>query len=291
MEHSIQNEFFKVTVSQKGAELQSIRSADGTEYLWQGDPAFWEGRAPTLFPYVGRLTRESYTYDNKLYHMEIHGFAPNAQFRLTRLEPSRMGLLLSDSAETLEKYPFHFAFEVEYALEGNRLTVTYRVENRDSKTMYFGLGGHPGFRVPLEPGKKFDDYYLEFAEPCLPDQVQFSEACFITGEETPFPLENDRILRLRHDMFDHDALFFKKTAGEVKLCCDGGKRSVTMGFPGLPVLGIWHWPHTEAPYVCIEPWSSLPSKQDEVTDLQGQKDLISLEAGETYETAWYAELN
>lgn len=291
MEHRIHNDLFTVTVSEKGAELQSIRSAEGTEYLWQGDPAFWEGRAPTLFPYVGRLTRQTYTYEGKSYHMAIHGFAPTARFRAVQTDDAHLRLLLSDSPETLEQYPFRFDFEAEYALEGRRLTVTYRVTNNDSKTMYFALGGHPGFRVPLEPGKEFDDYWLEFAEACLPDQVQFTDACFITGEETPYPLEEGRRLPLHHDMFDHDALFFKKTARTVKLCCAGGTRSVTMSFPDLPVLGIWHMPKTTAPYVCIEPWSSLPARQDEITDLKQQEDLISLEAGKTYETSWYMELN
>ena len=29
--------------------------------------------------------------------------------------------------------------------------------------MYFGLGGHPGFNVPLEAGLSFEDYCLEFS--------------------------------------------------------------------------------------------------------------------------------
>lgn len=290
MEHSIQNEFFHVTVSEKGAELQSVRSADGTEYLWQGDPAFWEDRAPTLFPYVGRLTEQTYTYQNKPYHMEIHGFAPKADFRVATLEKKRLCLELSDSADTMGQYPFRFCFTVEYALVGKRLTTTYRVKNRDSKTMYFGLGGHPGFRVPLEDGKSFDDYYLEFSQPCQPDRVQFSRECFVTGEEVPFPLEDGKILRLHHDMFDNDAIFLKKTAKAVKLCCAGGERSVTIHFPELPILGIWHMPHTAAPYVCLEPWSSLPAKHGEITDLEKQQDLVALEAGKTYETGWYLDL-
>ena len=40
MEYCIENEKLRVRVSTKGAELQSIRGADGTEYLWQGDARF-----------------------------------------------------------------------------------------------------------------------------------------------------------------------------------------------------------------------------------------------------------
>ena len=56
MNVSIQNEALAVTIASKGAELQSIRSKDGTEYLWQGDPAYWTSHAPNIFPYVARLT-------------------------------------------------------------------------------------------------------------------------------------------------------------------------------------------------------------------------------------------
>ena len=38
MFHTIKSSDLTVTVSERGAELQSIIGADGTEYLWQGDP-------------------------------------------------------------------------------------------------------------------------------------------------------------------------------------------------------------------------------------------------------------
>ena len=37
--YTIRNYRLAVTVSPLAAELQSIRSAEGIEYLWQGDPA------------------------------------------------------------------------------------------------------------------------------------------------------------------------------------------------------------------------------------------------------------
>lgn len=290
MKHCIENKFLKVVVSERGAELQSICGKDGTEYLWQGDKAYWGDRAPTLFPYVARLTDQTYYYENRPYKMAIHGFAPQAVFQPVVTERDRLCLCLTESQETLAQYPFRFRFLVEFALKENSLQVTYRVENRGDKTMYFGLGGHPGFRVPLEDGKDFEDYYLEFAETCRPDRVDFSEDCFVTGGETPYPLEEDRILRLRHDLFDDDAIVLKRTAKKVTLGCGDGGRSVTMSFPDLPILGIWHMPHTDAPYVCLEPWLSLPSRKGEIAHLERQEDLAALEAGKTYETTWSVTL-
>ena len=52
MEYILENEQLKVTVSDAGAEIRSIvGKKTGTEYLWQGDPTYWAGRAPgTLKP-------------------------------------------------------------------------------------------------------------------------------------------------------------------------------------------------------------------------------------------------
>ena len=55
-EYSLDNGVLSVRVSSIGGQLLSVKK-DGKEYLWQGDPAFWEDRAPNLFPYIARLTK------------------------------------------------------------------------------------------------------------------------------------------------------------------------------------------------------------------------------------------
>ncbi len=47
-----------------------------------------------------------------------------------------------------------------------------------------------------------------------------------------------------------------------------------------------YWPKTDAPYVCIEPWTSLPSRQDVVEEFSCKSDMIQLEPGKTYENTW-----
>ena len=284
MIHTIQNQHLQVSASTAGAELRSIRGCGGTEYLWQGDPAYWGDRAPNIFPYVARLTRGQYTYQGKPYHLPIHGFAPTAEFTVTEETVSSVTFTLESTPELLAQYPFAFRYHIRYALEESTLHVELRVENRDGKTMYFGLGGHPGINVPLEEGLSFTDYALEFP-PCQPRRVEFTPECFITGNADPFPLENGK-LPLRHDLFDQDAIVLKGVPGEVTLRSPKGKRGVTLTAPDLEVLGFWHMPKTDAPYVCLEPWSSLPSRQDVVEDLETQPDLISLPAGEVWTTTW-----
>lgn len=286
MEYTIKNEFLTVTVSDFGAELQSVRAADGTEYLWQGDPAFWHDRAPNIFPYVARLTSGRYTVGGREYEMKIHGFLKYLTLTAEKQSADSITFRLDSNAQTGAQYPFTFTYRITYALEGNTLVTTSTVENRGQERMYFGLGGHPGFQVPLEPGLAFEDYYLEFADDAHPYRVGFTEACFLTGRDEPYPLQDGRRIPLRHDLFDADAIVLKHVPRQVRLASDKGRKSVTVDYPDYPYIGFWHKPKSEAPYVCIEPWSSLPSRDGIVEDFAQQSDLIGLDGGNVYENRW-----
>ena len=286
MIHTIKNEFLTVCAKEAGAELMSILGADCTEYLWQGDSKYWSDRALNIFPYVARLNGGKYYLDGELHEMAIHGIAPYRDFVVTENDGTRMVFELRSDEKTLAEYPRNFVFQIIYALEGRTLNVTFRCENLDSKTMYFGLGGHPGFNVPLVPGKKFEDYRLRFAENCEPFRVGFDESCFVTHEDVPFALENGTDLALGHQLFDDDAIVLRNMAREVTLECAGDSHSVTVRYPGMQYLGLWHWPRTDAPYICIEPWCSLPADAGRITVFEEQSDLIALEPGKTYTNDW-----
>ena len=290
MLHTIQNAFLAVTVSEQGAELQSILGSDGTEYLWQGDPAYWTDRAPNIFPYVARLTQGSYYLDGVLYHMNIHGIALYSRFRRVSNDGVKLVMELTDDESTYQKYPRRFSFQVIYTLEKDTLSITFRIENRDEKVMYFGIGGHPGFRVPLAEGLRFEDYQLRFHAPCQPKRVGFTEDCFLNGQSEPYPLQQDRYLPLRHDLFDDDAIVLNDMARAVTLESDSDSHSITVSFPDMPYLGIWHMPRTDAPYVCIEPWSSLPSTKNQIAVLEQQPDLLTLAPGKNLENTWTIQL-
>ena len=283
---TIRNHAMTVTVDELGAQLMSITAADGTEYLWNGDPAYWTGRAPILFPYVGRLTNDRYTYDGKEYEMTRHGFAKRSEFTVLTAGKDHVTLHIEDTEESRKIYPFAFHFDVSYVLEGNTLVVVYAAENMDNKTMFFGLGGHPGFRVPLEAGKDFTDYRLTFAQPSQPSQVLLSDSYMLSGHEAPYPLENGVDLPLRHELFDHDAIILKNFARSLTLSAGEGTRGLTLTCPKMRYMGIWHQPKTDAPYVCLEPWVSLPSREGVVEDLSQQFDLISLAPRQRYENRW-----
>jgi len=269
----------------------SICDNSGAEYLWQGDPAYWDRRAINLFPYIGRLTNERYYYGGKLYKMGIHGFLCQSVLSVESASDSSICYFLRDDAATLEMYPFPFEIRVVYKLEGCQIIISFDVRNTGSERMFFGVGGHPGFRVPIENGLVFDDYYLEFEEECVPVSVGMSDKCLRNGMDTEFPLKDGRVLPLRHSLFDNDAIVLRNMCRKVTLKSDKGKKGVTVSYPDMPYLGIWHWPKKDSPYVCIEPWSSLFSRDGIVEDIACQPCLIGLDPGGCYVNTWSIELH
>jgi galactose mutarotase-like enzyme len=283
---TLENSRLRLTVDSLGAQMMSLQTLDGREYLWQGDPRYWCDRAPVLFPFVGRLTGNSYRYGGQVYSMGIHGFAAHQDFSCLCPEPNRLVLQLTDNGETREQYPFAFSLNIIYELIDNRVQVTYQVENSGTGMLPFGIGGHPGFRVPLEEGEQFDDYILEFTGGCQPDRVGFTPQVFLSGQDQPYPLKEGKYLPLRHDLFDEDAVILKNMSREVTLRSQVSPHGVQVSYPDMPYLGLWHMPNTDAPYLCIEPWSSLPARQDVVEDFACKSDLIQLGPGKTYVNTW-----
>ena len=278
----ISNQHLIVTMTQEGGTLTSIRDAKtGREYLWQGDPAYWTGQAPNLFPFVGRLYEKTYTLRGKAYPMTIHGFVRHAQMAVEEEQEASCCFLLTDSPETLAVYPYRFAFRIRYALEGPVLQVAFQVENRSEEPLYCGMGGHPGFNVPLE-----EDYELTFPEACTPRQVVFSPALQVAPERPAYPLEEGRKLPLRHELFDLDAVVLAGAPRQVTLSSPKGSHGVTVAYPQMPYVGFWHKPQTDAPYVCIEPWSVLPGRDNLVEELSQMPDMTTVAPGQTFENRW-----
>jgi galactose mutarotase-like enzyme len=313
MYHTIENQRLRVTISSLGGELQSIvalggeprdagtlaeeriargayngNERSGVEYLWQGDPAYWRDRAINIFPYIGRLTGGMYRHHGRTYEMDIHGFLKDTAMDVTSKSAGAVTFRTAYSDVTMRQYPFPFIFELSYRLDDDQLHIEFLVRNVGGEEMYFGLGGHPGFRVPISGGETFEDYFLAFPAAESISQILMSDACLTTGETRAFPLggETGRELELRHGLFDHDAIVLEGTGGRVVLKSHGSGRGVEVASPDMNYLGLWHTPRTDAPFVCIEPWTSLPSRDGVIEELSEQKDLIALAADGEYRNTW-----
>ncbi|MCR5295705.1 MAG: aldose 1-epimerase family protein [Lachnospiraceae bacterium] len=282
----LQNEYLSVSVTSAGAELSSIRSADGTEYLWQGDPAYWTSHAPNIFPYVARLTEGKYLLNGKEYGFGNHGLVRYEDLSVEAQNDTSVTFLLRADEKTKAKYPFSFIYRISYSLEGRTLAIGTRVENAGSGRMFFAVGGHPGFNVPMEAGSSFEDYRLEFDEEAHPYRIHLADSGAVTPRVSLYEMKDSRIIPLTHDLFDHDAIVLQNAARSVSICSDKTSRRVTVSYPDFRYVGFWHKPKTDAPYLCVEPWTSLPSREGIVENLALQSDLLSLDPEKSWETRW-----
>lgn len=290
MNTTIQNSEIKLTVSSLGAELMSLIHND-REYLWQGEADVWEDRSPVLFPICGRLKDARYSFKGNVYEMGIHGFLWKSEMTLLEKGDNYVTYLLKDSEESMKIYPFKFEARVTYKLDKNRIAFTFDLCNTGDEELYFSHGYHPGFILPMCEEDDFSDCLVEFSEPCEPKLIEMSNTTYlVTGELSDFPLENGRILRLTHELFDTRSVFLKDTAKELTLRGRNTDRSVTVSFPDCEVLGFWQAARKNANYLCVEPWNGLPSVDGVDEELSTKKAGRTLKAGESYSNTIYITL-
>ena len=275
---TLKNDKMEVTVSSCGGVLHSMKK-DGFEYLWQGDPSVWGWRDHNLFPFVGRLPGGKYSVGGKEYNLPLHGFCIDREFAMEQTAENCVVCTLRSDEQTLEMYPFNFVLRFVYILDGCTLTKRAEVENMGTKTMYFGLGFHPGFRVPLDAGE-FSDWSVDFSEKCSPQRTFFHQETLLRLTETkPFALEDGYRMGLSHDLFAQEAIALHHAAKALTLRSEKSDRAVTVRYPQTPCITFWASTREDAPCLCIEPWHSLPAIHGKAAVFEEQEDLIQLEAG------------
>lgn len=292
MIYSIENEHLKISVNTKGGELYSVFSKKtNVEYLWQGDPKYWSGRAYNLFPFIGTMYENIFNHGGKTYPSRPHGLARYFEFVNEEYSQNRIVMLLTENEETLKEYPFRFEYRVFFTLNGNVLTVRQEVKNIDDKTLYCAFGGHPGINIPFDGGK-FEDYYLEFSEKTDVRRQLLSESdTFMADKAIPYPLVDGVKLPLQHNLFDHDAIILENTSGYVAFKSKVTNRSVGMHYEDFPFIGFWHTERADAPFVCLEPWGALPAIDGKVVDLETKPHMTKVLVGEKAEATFTLEIN
>lgn len=280
----IENEFLIATIAEDGAELISLKSKKhNIEYIWQGNPAFWGRHAPVLFPVVGRLKDDQYTYENKAYPMSQHGFARDSLFEVIEHGSELVSLSLKSSKQTKEVYPFDFELILSYALEADNLVVNYQVENTGNADMYFSIGGHPAFNVPLEQSLTFDDYYLSFSPKKSRTQIPLVGP-FADFEHKTLGQTNTS-LDIRRELFKEDAIIFEtKGANAFTIESDEGPHSISLSYADMPYVGIWSPYPQEAPFVCIEPWCGIADEINATGNLVDKKGINKLGVSDVFKT-------
>ena len=160
---TLQNDSLTVQLNPLGAELHSLfYNPAQLDYLWSGDPLYWGKKSPILFPIVGTLKNNTFFYGGKPYHLNRHGFAREKMFNVTLRDHQCVTLTLTSEGQTRQYYPFDFKLEVNYRLSGSTLMVNYLVHNTGLEPMFFSIGGHPAFAVPLEKEKRVNAFFKLF---------------------------------------------------------------------------------------------------------------------------------
>lgn len=286
---TLENDQLKIQVKTKGAEADSIYSKEfNLEYLWSGDAKFWNKKSPILFPIVGTLKQNTYYYNNKAYIMTRHGFARDMDFTVTEQSETSATLTLTDDGNTNRNFPFPFLLDVVYSIAANNVEVKYRVTNKGDENMYFSIGAHPAFKVPLDKKLVYQDYYFEFEQ--IEDAYKWmvSKDGLIEPTTVPF-LINTNILHITKDLFRNDALVFKYlNSHKVKLKSNKSKHGVEVSYPGFPFLGLWAAPGAD--FVCIEPWCGIADATTSKQELINKEGINLLTPSQVFQRTWSIRL-
>ena len=285
----LENEELLIEVKKSGAELTRIYDKKKKrEVLWEGDPSIWGRHAPILFPFVGKCFENKYVHQGKTYAIGQHGFARDMDFDLESVQDQEVWHTLTDSEETLAKYPFHFRLETGHRLEGRRLRVMWKVTNTGSEDLYFMIGAHPAFRVP--EGKSVYDYTFDFHQKGAlhyqaPDGDGYEEKA-LSGE---LPVGEGRV-PLTKGFFQNvlTYIFDRGQIEKISLLLSG-EPFVTIDCKGFPYTAVWTVEETH-PFVCLEPWYGRCAEKGFQGELKDREGIVMLKAGEVFQSEYTIEV-
>lgn len=263
----------EVVINHYGAELCSVKSKSGVEYVWQAKPEVWARHAPVLFPIVGKLKNNTYNYRAKEYELNQHGLARDMVFEcVERIENAAL-FKLNSSQETKQIYPFDFELNILYQLQEDNLSITYSVKNTSLENIFFSIGAHPAFKCPLFENEKWEDYYLLF------ENHEYTISKLNEGlisDEKQIIFCNNNKLFLSNRTFENDALVFESNQiQKVSLCSSISKSKITLTSYNWPYFGIWSKKQSKA-FVCLEPWYGIADHENTNSNIEQKRGIIKL---------------
>jgi galactose mutarotase-like enzyme len=279
---SISNAYLTAQINHCGAELISLKNNNGKEFLWEGNPDFWGKQSPVLFPIVGGLKNNTYHYNGVDYQMPKHGFAREMEFELIHQTSDSVIFSLKSSDETTKMYPFEFGLLISYTLENNSLLTDYTVVNHSECQMPFSIGAHPGFAL----SENFENYSLEFEKDELLESYQIEDNLISTKTEKV--VLNDRQLPLNYQLFEIDALIFKKIQSKTLTLLENNDPLLKVSYHDFPHLGIWTM--VNAPFLCIEPWFGYSDTIVQSGNIFEKESIQILEADQTFNSQYTIEV-
>lgn len=236
----------------------------------QGSAAPSGSGIPILFPFPNRIRSGRFEFAGKRYALPvgdpfgnaIHGLVLDRPWRITgQGEAAEGGQWVEgcfrarrDAPRLSEQWPADFQITMRYALRGNALAATVRVDNPDDKPLPFGFGIHPYFRLPLETGGDASRCTVQ-----VPAEARWVlDRCLPTGEVVPVEGSYDLRNGLGLASLDlDDVLTHLAFEGDVATCrlvdraCD---LEVTLQFDRFFREVVAYTP-PDKPAVCLEPYT------------------------------------
>ncbi|KIC94704.1 aldose 1-epimerase family protein [Flavihumibacter solisilvae] len=283
----LKNDHLIASIHPKGAELQElINPATQVNYMWSGDPAWWGKFSPVLFPIVGTLKDNTYIFNGQQYSLPRHGFARDRTFLAEQISETAALFTLQDDSETRAVYPFAFSLALHYQLDDDQLTCKYIVNNRSDNTMWFSIGAHPAFAVPLlkyRDEAKYTDHYLVFDRSNQLVRYKLKDG-LISDETETVTLDHGK-LRLNEELFREDALVLKGLPdSEIRIECSNHPHGLSFRWEDFPYFGIWAT--AGAGFVCLEPWCGIADNIHHEQQLEQKEGIQSLAPGEEWTRQW-----
>ena len=273
MNYILKHDELEICINSKGAEQEHL-IFKGKDYMRIRDE-YWNRKAPILFPIVGKLKDLKTFIDSKEYHMNQHGFARDMEFELFEKKNDELVFKVTSNEDSLKIYPYKFDLKISYKIEGRKVTVTYTVLNIDDKEIYFNIGGHPGLRMPMYEGEKFDDYKVEFekAEDFDAPTVDLTYGTLNFIDTIPY--HNISKIDLNYKYFEIDAIVIPNIKSKYVKLVNKNDKGVLFEYNNFNTLAIWTRPN--APFVCLEPWKGYADHTDSNYDFKSKDDIVKLD--------------
>lgn len=282
----LQNENIIIESKSSGAELTRIYSKKKKQdILWCGDNKYWGRQSPILFPIVGKLKDNKTIIDNNIYSMDQHGFARDMEFQILETTNNSITYILTSDDKTKALYPYSFELIIKYTLVNNSIDIEWTVKNTDSKDIFFSIGAHPAFNIPINNGETIEDYYLKFQTRDKVSNITLNGPY----HDKFIEVENLEHINLNPSLFSNDALIYTNI-DKISIINNDEEEVIKVELKEFPLVGIWspyyNESNTIAPFICIEPWYGVADHINTDYQYKNKAYINELKVGEIFNTSY-----
>jgi galactose mutarotase-like enzyme len=289
----IENDWLMVNIDRHGAEVRKVmHKKNGLDYMWTGDEAYWGRVSPVLFPIVGRLKEDQYQLNGQTYKMSQHGFLRDVEFDVAEQTSTTVSFVYESLGSHVHVYPYDFTAKIHYRLKENSLIVQWQILNVNKEEMYFSIGAHPAFKIPLKENETIEDYQVNLTPAPNKSVMEYELESSLIHEKGI--VTNLSTIPLTNSLFVQDALIYSNI-DKVTLESKQSGYGVEVMLRDFPFVGVWskymETDGTIAPFVCIEPWYGIADTYDTTGNLKEKFGVNMLGAGETFQAEYIMKFN